>query len=87
MENLIYDAKVSLSGGGYVDSILKLKKGSMYDYIQDSQFPKQESNLAYIFKMSIVGPGSGVDLVRQMQPGGDLELQWVIFDHVKRINH
>ena len=38
VENLIYNAKVSLSGGGYVDSILKLKKGSMYDYIQDSQF-------------------------------------------------
>ena len=36
VENLIYDAKVSLGGGGYVDSILKLKKGSMYDYIQDS---------------------------------------------------
>ena len=39
VENLIYDAKVSLGGGGYVDSILKLKKGSMYDYIQDSRFP------------------------------------------------
>ena len=33
VENLIYDAKLCLSGGGYVDSILKLKKGSKYDYI------------------------------------------------------
>ena len=33
MDNLIHDAKVSLGGGGYVDSILKLKKGSKYDYI------------------------------------------------------
>ena len=37
--------------------------------------------------MSIVGPGSGVDLIRRMQPRGDSELQWVMFDHVKRINH
>ena len=87
VENLIYDAKVSLSGGGYVDSILKLKKGSMYDYIQDSRFLGQGSDLVYIFKMSTIGPGSGVDLVRRMQRGGDLELQWVMFDHVKRISH
>ena len=86
-KNLIYDAKVSLSGGGYVDSILKLKKGSIYNYIQDSQFPRQGSDLAYIFKMSTVGPGSDVDLVRQMQRGRDLELQWDMFDHVKCINH
>ena len=39
VDNLIHDAKVSLGGGGYVDSILKLKKGFKYDYIQDSRFP------------------------------------------------
>ena len=33
LNNLIHDARVSLGGGGYMDSILKLKKGSMYDYI------------------------------------------------------
>ena len=87
VENLIYDAKLCLSGGGYVDSILKLKKGFKYDYIQDSRFLGQGSKLVYIFKMSTVGPSSGVDLVRRMQPGGNLELQWVMFDHVKRISH
>ena len=45
------------------------------------------NKLAYIFKMSIVALGSGVDLVRRMQPGGDLELQWIMFDHVKCISH
>ena len=39
VENLIHNAKLCLSGGGYVDSNLKLKKGSKYDYIQDSRFP------------------------------------------------
>ena len=33
VENLIYNVRISLEGGGYVDSILKLKKGSKYDYI------------------------------------------------------
>jgi hypothetical protein len=32
-----------------------------------------------------VGPGSGVDLVKRMQPDGDLEDAWMMFDHVKRI--
>ena len=41
LNNLIHDARVSLGGGGYVDNILKLKKGSMYDYIHDSYFPRQ----------------------------------------------
>ena len=66
MTNMIFDAKVNLGCGGYVDNILKLKKGSRYDYIHDSCFPGQGSDLAYIFKMSTVGLGSGVDLVRRM---------------------
>jgi hypothetical protein len=32
-----------------------------------------------------VGPGSGVDLVKRMQPSGDLEDAWMMFDHVKRV--
>jgi hypothetical protein len=35
--------------------------------------------------MSEVGPGSGVDLVKRMQPGGDLEDAWMMFDHVKQV--
>jgi hypothetical protein len=29
------------------------------------------------------GPGSGVDLVKRMQPGSDLQNAWMMFDHVK----
>ena len=64
VDNLIHHAKVSVGGGGYVDNILKLKKGSKYDYIQNSQFLGQGSDLAYLFKMSTIGPRSGVDLVK-----------------------
>jgi hypothetical protein len=31
------------------------------------------------------GPGSGVDLVKRMQPRGDLENAWLMFDYVKRV--
>jgi hypothetical protein len=39
----------------------------------------------YVFKMLEDGPGSGVDLVKHMQPGGDLKNTWFMFDHVKRV--
>ena len=87
MNNMIKDARVLCGQGGYIDNILKLKKASTYDYIHDSRFPGQGSSedIVYLFKMSTVGAGSGVDLVRRMQPGGDLELAWIMFDHVKRV--
>ena len=34
----------------------------------------------YLFKMSTVGAGSGVDLVCRMQLGGDLQFAWIMFD-------
>jgi hypothetical protein len=37
--------------------------------------------------MSEVGPGSGMHLVKQMQPGRDLEDAWIMFDHFKRMKH
>ena len=46
-----------------------------------------DSKKVFIFKMSEVGPGSGVDLVRRMQPSGDLEHTWIMFDHVKRVTN
>ena len=37
--------------------------------------------------MSKIGSGSRVDLVRQMQPSGDLEHAWIMFDHVKHVTN
>ncbi len=39
----------------------------------------------FLFKMSFYGPISGVDRVRCMQPGGDLQNCWLIFGHVKHV--
>ena len=60
---------------GVMDGIAKLQGVSNWAYIQRNQFPGQgdDANKVFVFKMSEVGPGSGVDLVRRMQPGGDLE--------------
>jgi hypothetical protein len=37
----------------------------------------------FLFKMSFYGLASGVDLVRCMQPSGDLQNCWLMFDQVK----
>lgn len=70
-----------------MDSITKLRGSSNWAFIQENKFPGQGSDVdkVFVFKMSEIGPGSGVDLVRRMQPGGDLEDAWLMFDHVKRV--
>jgi hypothetical protein len=35
--------------------------------------------------MSIEGDGSGCDLVKRMQPRGNLKTCWLMFDHIKRV--
>jgi hypothetical protein len=71
--------------GGIIDNIMTMKKESKFEFIHDSVFPGQGKEKVYIFKMLTEGPGSGVDLVRRMQPGGKLQNAWLMFDHVKRV--
>ena len=72
---------------GVMDSITKLRGISLWSFVQENKFPGQGTDLdkVFVFKMSEVGPGSGVDLVKRMQPGEDLENAWIMFDHVKRV--
>jgi hypothetical protein len=74
---------------GVMDGIATLRGCSHWAYVQENKFLGQGSNSdkVFVFKMSEVGPGSGVHLVNRMQPGGDLEQAWIIFDHVKRIKN
>ena len=46
---------------------------------------RQDNGKVFVFKMSVDRPESGVDLVKRMQPGGDLQDCWIMFDHVKRV--
>ncbi len=67
-----------------MDNILAFKSKSPYDYIQDSCFLRQMvGQKVFLFIMSLYGLANGVDLVRHMQPGGDLQNCWLMFDHVK----
>ncbi len=72
---------------GVMDGIAKLRGVSSWAYVQRNQFPGQgdDTDKVFVFKMSEIGPGSGVDLVKRMQPGGDLEHAWIMSDHVKRV--
>ncbi len=57
-----------------MDNILILKLKSPCDYIQDNCFPRQMvGQKVFLFKMSLYGLVGGVDLVRSMQHGGDLQ--------------
>jgi hypothetical protein len=74
---------------GVMDGIPMLRGCSHWAYVQENKFPDQglDSDKVFVFKMPEVGPRSGVDLVNRMQPGGDLEHAWIIFDHVKRVKN
>ena len=53
---------------GIIDSITKLRGTSKWAFVHKSKFSGQgtEKDKVFVFKMSEIGPGSGVDLVKQM---------------------
>jgi hypothetical protein len=50
-----------------MDGITKLRGVSNWAYVQRNQFPGQsdDADKVFVFKMSEVGPGSGVELVQR----------------------
>jgi hypothetical protein len=73
------------SGGkrGAYDSIMAMQRYTAIEYIHANIFLSQGKDKVYVFKMLIDGLGSGVELVKRMQLGGNLENAWLKFDHVK----
>jgi len=70
-----------------MDSMTKLMGSSTCAFVQERIFLGQGFDLdnVFVFKMSEVGLGNGIDLVKCMQFGGDLHDAWIMFDHVKRV--
>ena len=62
---------------------MAMKMYTLIEYIHSNFFLGQSKDKVYVFKMLEDGPKSGVDLVKRMQPRGDLENAWLMFDHVK----
>lgn len=53
--------------------------------MHDNRFPRQSKDKVIVFKMSMDLVVSGIDLVKHMQCGGDMENSWIMLDHVKRL--
>jgi hypothetical protein len=69
-----------------MDNILLFKLKNPYDYIQNSYFLIQTvGQKVFLFKMLFYGLICGVDLMRYMQLGGDLQNCWLMFDDVKHV--
>ena len=75
------------SGMGSLDNIMALKNHQGFKYVHDSRFPGQSKDKVFVFKMFVDLAGSGLDLVKRMQYGGDMENSWIMFDHVKRLRY
>jgi len=85
VRNIVASFQNNGAGGGEIDRILAMKKQAKIEFIHDSVFPRQGQEKVYFFKMFVDGPRSGVDLVKRMKPGGDLEHCFLMFDDVKRV--
>jgi hypothetical protein len=73
--------------GGVIDSSMAMKRHPTIEFIHGNVYLGQGKKKVkvYLFKMLEDEPGSSVDLIKHMQPGGDLENMWMMFDHVKRV--
>jgi hypothetical protein len=67
--------------------ITKPRGSNNWAFVQEKKIRVQWSNLdkVFVFKMSEVGSGCSVDLVKRMQVGGDFKKAWIMYDHVKRV--
>ena len=72
-----------------MDGIRQMRGCMTWPFIQRNMFPRQgaDDDKVFVFKMSEVGLASNVDLVTRIQPGGDLQDSWLMFNHVKRVNN
>ena len=84
LQNIISSSK-SDGKGGFFDSTMNMIRHSIIEHIHSNVFPGQRKEKVYIFKMFVERLRSNVDLVKHMQPGGDLENAWLIFDHANCI--
>lgn len=61
-----------------LEFLVRMPKKSKFPFLQRYMLPGQgcKEDRAHIFKMTVKGDGSGVDLLRQMKGGGWLEGAW-----------
>ena len=84
--------KTSRPLGDGFETILKLKGKCHFQFFNGSRFPLQANKSderCYVFKMSTIGLGSGVEIAHRMDSTGDGDLwhSWVCFDYVYRLEN
>jgi hypothetical protein len=85
VQNLVASFKHRSRNKRYIYNIFTLKANNGYSYIQDNCFLGQETGKNVFLFMCMHGDGSGCDLVKWMQLGGDLQTAWIMFDHVNML--
>lgn len=85
VQNIIATFRATAKKKGEIERIFEMKKVAKMEYIHDSIFSGQGQDKVNLFKMLVDGPGSGVDFVQRMQPGGDFQNYFVMFNHMKRV--
>ncbi len=84
--NLVASFKHQPRNKRYVSNIFILKAKNGYYFNHDNCFPGQQNGKKkFLLKMSMRGNSSDYDLIKRMQPRGDLQTAWIMFDHVKRV--
>lgn len=72
---------------GILHALQQIQRNVKFPFLQRYLLPGQgsRSDRAHIFKMSVKGRGSGLDLLIRMLPGGSLYGCWAMFDVMHRI--
>lgn len=53
--------------------------------MRDSKYQGQFKDKVFMFKMFVDLVRSGIDVVKHMQSGGNMEICWIMFDHFKQL--
>lgn len=64
---------------------MALKDEQGFKFVDGSCFSSHKQDKVFAFKMFVDCLGSGVDLLKRMQVGGNTETSWNIFNRVKRM--
>lgn len=64
---------------------MTLKDHLGFKYVHDNKFLGQSKDKIFVLKVSVYFIRSGVNCVKRMHVGGDMENSWKMFDHVKHL--
>ncbi len=86
IQNQVNNFKFGIATKGSIDQILDLKRQCLYDYIQNIIFLGQGNPKNFLNSRCLLyGPANVIDTMRRMQPKGDLEGAWLMFNNYKHV--